>query len=688
MPSVSDEDVVRLLEIGLMDMVQTSSWDDAGDDDGAPPLGTQFGEYTLIKRLGKGGSGVVYEAHNPGVDHTVALKLLIGGEEATHEDVQRFLRGAEDQMRLHHPNIVPVLHVGHEGQPYFTMPRLSRSLARQLKEQRLDPPSRGSWVDQQLGAAQLLATVARAIDHAHRNGVLHRDLKPANILLDEQGAPHIADFGLAKRLNEPSTEQQEYGILGTLHYMPPAQAARKSADITGDIHSLGVILYELLTFEVPFQGETVSEVLERIAGPEVAKPPRELEPRIDGDLERVCLKCLEKDKDRRYSTAAHLATDLECFLDGRPPSVPPRSRTGRALHWLRRRSEASARTARVLLGVALVVGTPSYLWRAARNEEAAALSTSAFIANGQAGIMLFRLREYADRLQQTASNSELAALARAKTFLTDPPLALKKLAEGFDAAFVLSTDGFLRAQWELPRRDIWQRTYAFRDYFQGARRLADQGRRDVYVAKAHRSERDDQLKFGVSMPLFDKDGWAGVLVAAVPVDSVLPNWRIPDSEGRHYLTALVGPRGIDRPQVNSVPREHFVFFIHEGLNRGEEVTVPKNPALDAAFREAAPPGQQFSLRYVDPRRMPNYEDPVRDFSKGQWLAAFAPVGGTGYVVVAQTRKSAGFDLTRGTSGLLLMLLIVPGFALILSGLFRTAFPRFGARRRRATVASR
>jgi len=269
-----------------------------------------FGDYELIVEIARGGMGVVYKARQTSLNRIVALKMILTGRLAGEDDLFRFKTEAEAAAKLQHANIVAVYNVGDvDGQHYFSMEYIDgQTLAQRLGRGPL--PSRT--------AAAYLRQIARAVDYAHRQGVLHRDIKPSNILIDAEDQPHVTDFGLAKRLGDGDAGHTRTGaVLGTPSYMAPEQAGGRIKDQGPwtDVYGLGAVLYELLTGRPPFKAETPLDTLMQVLETDPV-PPRLLNPKIDSDLETICLKCLEKDPARRYASAEEVAADMQRYLDG------------------------------------------------------------------------------------------------------------------------------------------------------------------------------------------------------------------------------------------------------------------------------------------------------------------------------------------------------------------------------------
>jgi len=329
------------------------------------PVQCQFGDYELQELIGEGGMGVVYRARQRSLDREVAIKLLAAGVWASGEFVERFRREAQNAARMQHPNIVPVYEVGdHDGLHFFSMRLIGGpSLATELRREKRLPPQR---------AAQLLRTIAEAVDYAHRLGVLHLDLKPANVLVDENGIPHVADFGLARRIDTALAADSDE-VSGTPSYMAPEQASPRTRRITRatDIWGLGAILYELVTGEPPFLGSSPQDTLKLVVEGALHSPRRHV-PDLPRDLEAIILKCMARDVGERYTSARELADDLSRYLEGRAVRARPLNPAQRVARWARREPKLAAMALLAIAAVLLGLAATTQQWRRADTNAALA----------------------------------------------------------------------------------------------------------------------------------------------------------------------------------------------------------------------------------------------------------------------------------------------------------------------------
>jgi tRNA A-37 threonylcarbamoyl transferase component Bud32 len=321
----------------------------AGLADGAAASGTRvrhFGDYELLEEIARGGMGVVYKARQVSLNRIVALKMILAGQLASEEDVQRFHTEAEAAANLDHPGIVPIHEIGqHGGQHFFSMGYIEgESLSDRVKDGPLAPQE----------AAQLMHQIADAVQFAHERGVIHRDLKPANVLIDAKGQPKVTDFGLAKQVEGDSGLTATGQVMGTPSYMPPEQASGKSEAIgpAADIYSLGAVLYCLLTGRPPFQSTSPMDTLMQVLEQEPV-PPRSLNPEIPKDLETICLKCLEKEPRRRFASAGELCDELARYQSGEPILTRRMGIGERCWRWAKNRPGVAGALA---LAVLLVCG--------------------------------------------------------------------------------------------------------------------------------------------------------------------------------------------------------------------------------------------------------------------------------------------------------------------------------------------
>jgi eukaryotic-like serine/threonine-protein kinase len=314
----------------------------------------EFGKYELLDEIGRGGMGVVYRARQADLNRVVALKMILSSRLASGDDVKRFYREARAAGGLRHRNIVSIHEAGHfHGQHYFAMDLIQgRSLASHLRAGPLDAEQAARW----------LSTVARAVQYLHDQGVLHRDLKPSNILIDESGVPYVTDFGLAKVFHDSDGDTQSGIIVGTPGYMSPEQAAGRVAEIStrSDVYGLGAILYEMLTGRPPFRDENQLNTILQVLEGEPTLPHR-LNRRVPDELERICLRCLEKSPERRYISAGDLADDLDRFLKHEAIVARPAGFGALFRRWVRREPGLVARLAGLLLAGSIVQARYSFV---------------------------------------------------------------------------------------------------------------------------------------------------------------------------------------------------------------------------------------------------------------------------------------------------------------------------------------
>jgi WD40 repeat protein/serine/threonine protein kinase len=345
------------------------------------PAPKQVGAYEILAEVGRGGMGVVYKARDQRLQRLVALKMVLASEFLSAGQALRFRLEAELAARVQHPNIVQVYEAGsYEGRPFLAMEWVDGcSLG--------DKVGGNPWPAHR--AARLVETLARAMQAAHEQGVVHRDLKPANILLkdecrtkDEKQAakddwdpsssslvPKIADFGLAQPIEGGKTLTQSGYLVGTPGYMAPEQATGKRALVgpATDIYALGVLLYQLTTGQLPFEGDSTLEVLRAVAENEVVRP-RRLQPDLPHDLEAITLHCLEKQPGRRYASAQALADDLVSFQGGKPITARPVGAAARVVRWCRRKPLVAGLLALVALSLLGGLLGVTWEWREANQQ--------------------------------------------------------------------------------------------------------------------------------------------------------------------------------------------------------------------------------------------------------------------------------------------------------------------------------
>jgi serine/threonine protein kinase len=313
--------------------LQTARSGDHGASGSSPVLPERFGEFRVVRELGRGGMGIVYEAVQESLNRHVALKVIPRHNAQDAKRMARFRRESQAVASLHHTNIVPLFGVGeHDGLPFYVMQFIQGDgLDRRLSKWRLEgaPPAPEHW----RLVATLGAQAADALHYAHDQGVLHRDIKPANILVDEHESAWITDFGLVKLVGRDDLTTSG-DVIGTLRYLAP-ESLRGESDQRSDVYSLGLTLYELLTLQPPYGDVGPSELL-RCVTDEQPTRPRKLDGSIPTDLETIVLKATAREAQHRYATAGEMAADLRAFLEDRPIRARRASGPERLARWCRR----------------------------------------------------------------------------------------------------------------------------------------------------------------------------------------------------------------------------------------------------------------------------------------------------------------------------------------------------------------
>jgi serine/threonine-protein kinase len=586
----------------------------AGD---AAPERSRFGDYELLSEIGRGAMGTVHRARLKGTNLVVALKQVSPGGLDKAATARRFRGEVESASGLRHPHIVPIYHVGeHGGHAFYTMELVEGgSLDRHIKRFSTD----------QRAAANLVVKVARAVHYAHQRRVLHRDLKPGNVLLDERGEPHVADFGLATKLNDEG-EAKTGAMAGSLPWMAP-EAVRGETTLTTavDVWALGVILYEMVTGRRPFEGIDRGSLRKSILETEPAAP-REVNAQVDRDLDAICRRCLEKDPERRYESASALAIDLERWLRGEPVRARKADRFERVVKWGRRNpSVASAVAFLVTLAVAGLLAAFSM----ARDQETRlndeVCRSNEFAAHHVASTLLARLHEYGDAVEATSNDEQLQRACVIGDWASIETVLRARLLSGpagrnappFATAFVLDPGGTIRA--ESPQnRTVVGENFATRDYFRGAQaRASNRGGERVHFSRVFTSKNDGLDKLAVSVPFrpAGSQGPVWVLGATIPTDSTLGLGGLHDERRKAVLLA---------PRESAGASTEYVVLIH--------------PAYKS--REPSIPFPADSLRRTESGFAPinDYADPVADRHpefRGRWLVGFAPVPDTELIVLVQ-----------------------------------------------------
>ncbi len=615
-----------------------------------------FGSFSRIQYIGHGGMGVVYRAYHNNLDIWIALKWSLPSHLTTADDRERFRREAQNMARLKHPNIVPVHETGeHEGRPYFTMDLIhGESLQKQLDTYREEPPA----------GIRLLEAVSRAVHHAHQRQVLHCDLKPANILLDRRARPHVTDFGLARRLRQQAPTGSSGSIEGTVNYMSPEQAAGEELTTASDVHGLGGLLYALLTGGASFRGDTPGETL-TLVKEQMPKAPSLTNPRVDKDLEAICLKCLRKDKAERYGSAYGLVQDLARYRRGEKTTARVWSRRERLIRWCRRNPVVTSLVAAMVTIAVLAVAMAFSIVQARKAAQLEThLKSIPFAAGNLASTALLQLRDLSRPVELAASDPKLAVLL-AKEDRDGLRLYLEKacseVPSPFETCFVLNKDGVIIArlrpgQGDRPA-DATGASFSWRDYFHGSKwhmvhqlkghpftaaeeQLKRRGRQSIHISRVYRGKSDALYKFAISAPIWDnREIFLGVIATSVTTDATMGLVTLPDDR----VVALIAPRDVESAEgdLRSEVGQYVVLF-HPAYGSGV-------PPVDFPVGHRSPL-PQYPWSHTPELEQPNsnldlppsddYRDPVSSVDqvyRERWIAGFAPVGNTHFFVIVQQR---------------------------------------------------
>lgn len=613
------------------------------DGSDAPPLIAEpnqaqvIGGYRLISVLGEGGCGVVYLASELGSDRLVALKVAKPDARLAQLLFRNEIKNA---CKLAHPNIVGVLAGAQteSGQAFLAMELMENGTL-------LEAVEVGQFRERReiLG---LVLKLARALEHAHRYFVLHCDLKPENILFDADAEPHLADFGLA-RLTCDADSDRPTSFGGTRGWMSPEQARSKlspaepeTLTAASDVFSLGIVLHWLLSGELPFGNSSDFEQRVQFQPAPSPVPHRRWAADLDWELAVICQGAMAKDPAQRYRSAAELADDLERALQGLPISAE-RGLPGRRLaKWVRRHQLLAL--AGVMLALFLLY-LPAVPFLVLEQSRSVLIEQSSNAALYQAGAVMNELRAVGERLQRIADAEDVRQLIENPDPGTVPPALARHARHEFENLVVFSADGTLRARMRKAENIPPGFSYAFRDYFQGAMRLGREGVRQVYVARSLRSKSSNQMALTLALPMFGKTGeFIGFLSGSQQLSSTFGAVQMNCAGGGTCMTELLGPCDRDTADV-PVPNAIRVVAA-PGLEPGAEIAWDLSLGRTICARLGCTPAlrDQFQARTRIRPVVADYVDPVSHIAS---IGAFAPVGGTGLVVVVATPRSAVRELT-------------------------------------------
>ena len=563
------------------------------------PISTEFGGYELLEEIGRGGQGVVYRARQKSLNRTVALKVIGVGRWATRAHLKRFRLEAEAAGRLDHPCIVPIYEVGErDDQCYFSM--------KFVEGGQLDEVVKRAPMSIKQGV-ELIAKIARTVHYAHEHGILHRDIKPGNILLDTKGEPHLTDFGLARLVESESTVTRTLDVLGTPSYMAPEQAGGTTATTARltratDVYGLGGVLYQLLTGHPPFAGGTTYETIKLLLDT-APRPPPLWNPKVDRDLSTICLKCLEKDPQHRYSSALVLAEDLERWLKHEPIQARRSGVIGRGKKWLQRNPTLAAVVA---LSFALIAAVGVLVWKSELFHHPPTTGIAVlpfenltndkedtFFADGVQDDLLTKLAKIAD-LRVISRTSVTGYQGKQNTHEIGNALGVSHLLEGS----VRKTGAWLHINAQLidARTDshVWAEDYDrdVKDMFAIQSEIAQKVARQLHVKISPAEKLAIERPATVDLIAFDRYSRAKSLL-------LTPNLTFGRGSKLQKATDLLNDALAHDPTFFAaycqLARTHDLFHFF-GLDRTPERLALAEAAIQAAFRLRPDSGEAHLAR--------------------------------------------------------------------------------------------
>src|SRR5437016_10018910 len=395
-------------------------------------------DYELLEEIGRGGQGVVYRARQKSLNRTVALKIIGTSHGRTKAHLKRFRLEAEAAAKLNHPFVVPIHEIGQrKGRCYFSMGLVEGGRLDQIAKREPMSPRQ---------ATEVIAKLARTVHYAHQHGIIHRDIKPGNILLDTKGEPHLTDFGVARLLETENDATCTIEVSGTPSYMAPEQAHATNGHVSSatDVYGLGAVLYQLLAGQPPFTGGTPFETVRLLLETE-PRQPRLLNPKVDRDLSTICLKCLEKDPKRRYSSALALAEDLERWLRHEPIKARRSGLVSRGRKWLQRKPATAvsvASLAALLVALGVIISQTELVRRQPTNSVAASDKSIAVLPfvnpSGDNSNAYFADGIQDEILSRLSKIAELKVISRTSTakYKNSPP-SLREIGQQLRVANIL-----------------------------------------------------------------------------------------------------------------------------------------------------------------------------------------------------------------------------------------------------------